>query len=128
MNAADLKREKAKAKRERFEKLFDQQCRAVGLPPGEPEWRFHPQRDFRFDRAWPPFKVAIEIDGGIWSQGRHVRGLGYEQDCLKMAEALFLGWRVYRFSTGQVKRGTAIDFLERELLPRFRRVQALRAV
>lgn len=122
MNAADLKRAKAKAKREHFEKMFDQQCRAAGLPKPEPEWKFHPTRDWRFDRAFPIYLIAFEIDGGIWSKGRHVRGLGYEDDCEKMAEALLLGWSVYRFSTGQVKKGVAIAFAERALKRRVERV------
>lgn len=124
----NLRKLAAAQRKVRFELLFDQQCRGVGLPRAEPEWGFHPTRQWRFDRAWPAFKVAVEIDGGVFSKGRHTRGLGYEEDCVKMAEALLLGWSVYRFSTGQIKKGVAIAFLERDLLPRYRKVVALRAL
>ena len=41
-----------------------------------------------FDRAWPDLKVAIEIDGGTFSRGAHVRGKGIENDHEKTAEAI----------------------------------------
>ncbi len=113
------------AKRVKFEVMFLTQLRAVKLPAPEREWKFHPTRDWRFDMAWPALKIAVEIDGGIWSSGRHVRGYGYEEDCIKMAEAYLLGWTVYRFSTGQVKKGIAIGFLERALRHRVDRLRAL---
>ena len=118
----------AAAKRTKFEVMMLQQLRAVKLPTPEREWRFHPTRDWRFDMAWPPLKIALEIDGGVYSQGRHNRGKGYEEDCVKMGEAYLLGWTVYRFSTGQVKAGIALDFLERALRHRSERLAALDAL
>lgn len=35
------------------------------------EYRFHSSRMWRFDYAIPSLRIAIEIDGGIWIQGRH---------------------------------------------------------
>jgi len=116
----------AAAKRAKYEVMFLQQCRAVGLGEPEREWRFHPTRKWRFDMAWPSFKTAVEIDGGVYSAGRHTRGKGFEEDCIKLAEAYDLGWTVYRFSTGQVKSGVAIAYLERALLKRVEFVKALK--
>jgi very-short-patch-repair endonuclease len=86
--------------------------RQVGLPEPQTEVRFHPRRKWRFDLAYPEKMVAIEIEGSVYARGRHTRGAGYEGDCTKYNEAQRLGWKVYRFSTGQVTSGDAITFLE----------------
>jgi hypothetical protein len=63
------------------------------------EHRFAPPRRWRFDLAIPLRMVAVEIDGGTWTGGRHVRGDGYERDCRKLNAATALGWAVYRMTT-----------------------------
>lgn len=86
-----------------------------GLPDPTPEHRFHSTRKWRFDLAWPDRKVAVEIDGAVYAQGRHTRGAGYEKDAEKMNEAALMGWMVLRYSTGQVKHGLPILDLRRAL-------------
>ena len=77
------------------------------LPGPKPirEFVFAPPRKWRFDFAYPEKKIAIEIEGGIWSAGRHTRGKGFESDCEKYNTATLLGWRVYRFTGEMVGRG-----------------------
>ena len=43
------------------------------LPPGAYDQRFSQARRFRFDFSWPGVKVAVEIEGGEYSRGRHTR-------------------------------------------------------
>lgn len=76
------------------------------------EHRFHPVRKWRFDFAWPEKKVACEVEGGIWTNGRHTRGAGYQEDLEKYQEAMLLGWTVYRCSPGMVKSGKALETIE----------------
>ena len=64
-----------------------------GVPAPVRELRFHPERRWRFDFAWPDIKLAVEIDG----RGRHQTVVGVRNDCEKLNEALRLGWRVLRF-------------------------------
>ena len=71
-------------------------CKADGLPMPEPEFKFHPQRRFRFDYAWPKQLIALEVDGGVWTRGRHTRGSGFMRDQEKTNLAALLGWRVFR--------------------------------
>jgi len=66
------------------------------------EHRFHPERRWRFDFAHLATKTAIEINGGVWSGGRHVRGAGYLRDREKINAAQMLGWQVFELGTGQV--------------------------
>ena len=51
---------------------------AVGLAAPIREHRFAPPRRWRFDYAWPDRRLALEVEGGTWTGGRHVRGRGYE--------------------------------------------------
>lgn len=90
-------------------------CRAGNLPVPETELRFHPTRRWRFDFAWPDRKLAAEVDGATWTNGRHTRGSGYERDCEKLNAAVLLGWRVLRFTTGQIKSGAAYPVLQEAL-------------
>ena len=88
------------------------QIKLVGLPEPEIEYRFHPTRRWRFDFCYPDLLLAIEVDGGIYTQGRHTRGKGYENDLRKFGAAMELGWSVYRCSTGMVESGEAIRTIE----------------
>lgn len=92
-----------------------EQIALAKLPTPEREVRFHPVRRFRFDLAWPERKLAVEIDGAIWTQGRHARGKGIESDAVKYSEAAIAGWRVMRVTTGMVADGSALSLVERAL-------------
>jgi very-short-patch-repair endonuclease len=91
------------------------QCRLAGLPVPAREHRFWPGRRFAFDLAWPDRRLAVEIDGGVWTQGRHTRGKGYTRDCVKLAEAAIRGWSVIRVTTDQVTSGQAVEWVRRFL-------------
>jgi very-short-patch-repair endonuclease len=73
------------------------------------EHKFHPTRKWRFDLAFPDQKVGIEIEGGLWANGRHNRGAGYIADMEKYREAVKLGWRVLRYPPQMVKDWTAAE-------------------
>lgn len=89
--------------------------RAYGLETPEKEYRFHPTRKWRFDFAWPKERVALEIEGGIWTRGAHVRGAHFLSDCEKYNTAALLGWRVFRFTPEQLNKGDVYLFLEKVL-------------
>ncbi len=98
-----------------LEDALDWQMRAAGLPPFEREYRFMRGRRYRFDFAWPVHRLACEAEGGLWTQGRHVRPTGYEADCVKYSEAAILGWRVVRVTDKMIKDGRALDLIMRAL-------------
>ncbi|MDC4487851.1 endonuclease domain-containing protein [Acinetobacter baumannii] len=78
----------------------------------EQEYKFHPKRKWRADFLITGTKILIEVEGGIWSGGRHTRGKGYLGDMEKYNEAAMMGFTVLRFSTEQVKSGLAIKKIE----------------
>ena len=63
------------------------------------EFRFHEKRKWRFDYAFPSHKVAIEVDGGVWTGGRHINPQGYINDMEKLNTASSMGWLVLRITT-----------------------------
>jgi very-short-patch-repair endonuclease len=72
------------------------------------EHRFHPERRWRFDMAWPSIKLAVEIEG----QGRHQTFTGYRGDLEKYNEAVRLGWRVLRFPASDWRKaGEWVDYV-----------------
>lgn len=85
-----------------------------GIPKPEAEFKFHPLRKWRFDFAWPQHhrKLAVEIEGGVWTGGRHTRGAGFIRDMAKYNEAARLGWLVFRFTPEQLRRGEAQAFMK----------------
>jgi len=70
--------------------------KAKGLPQPVQEYRFHPTRQWRLDMAWPESKVALEVEGGIWTRGRHARGAGMMADMDKYSWAAVMGWCLIR--------------------------------
>ena len=85
-----------------LEKKFSLYWQGLNGPKLTPELKFHPTRKWKFDFAHEATKVAIEIEGGTWSGGRHTRGAGYAKDCEKYREAALLGWTVFRFVGSQI--------------------------
>jgi very-short-patch-repair endonuclease len=79
------------------------------------EYRFRVGRRWAFDFAWPDQMVAVEIEGGIYNGGRHVRPTGFENDCEKYNAATLDGWRVYRFTGPQVSNGSAASLTMKAL-------------
>ena len=87
-----------------FEQRVLNRIRLAGLPDPEKEHRFHPKRMWRFDFAYPGQKLAIECEGGSWTQGAHTRGKGFREDCEKYNAAVILGWRVLRYSVDMLDK------------------------
>lgn len=95
------------------------QIKAAGHTPPIREHRFATVigRQWRFDLAYVDEQIAIECDGGVWSGGRHTRGKGFSEDCVKTNAATVLGWRVLRFTTEMVESGEALATIEGVLAP-----------
>lgn len=74
----------------------------------EREYKFHPVRKWRFDFAIPECKLAIEVEGGSYTIGRHQTAIGFEKDLEKYNSAARLGWLLLRYTTSMVKNGVAI--------------------
>lgn len=87
----------------------------AGLPRPDTEVRFHATRKWRWDYAWPAYKVAFERQGSTWSGGRHTRGKGYRDDREKVAEGQLAGWLVIEATADMIEDGLAFGLVERAL-------------
>lgn len=86
-----------------LETEFDNLWRVIGGPTLEAEQTFDTAgRLWRFDRCHRASRVAIELDGAVYQQGRHTRGAGYIEDCTKLNRATELGWRVFRLTASHL--------------------------
>ena len=100
--------------------LLAWQVGAIGLPLPVREFKFHDNRQWRFDVAWPDRRLAIEIEGGAFTPGgsRHTRGAGFRRDLEKYVEATLAGWTVVRILPEHIEKGMAIGWVERLLTGR----------
>ena len=95
-NVTKLRVVSQKARAAMRERAFLANLAAAGVPVPIPEHRFHSARKWRFDYAWPDVGLALEVDGGIWVQGRHSRGSGQVKEMEKFNAAAVDGWRILR--------------------------------
>ena len=79
------------------------------------EYRFHPDRKWRFDFAFPELKLAIEYEGLPLQveKSRHTTVTGFAGDCEKYSEAAILGWRIIRVNALSMQSGVAHGLIEK---------------
>jgi len=110
--------EQAKARARQFKML----CHAVRLPLPALEYQFTPERNWRFDFAWPDVDgtggLALECDGGVFVRGRHARGAGILKTHEKLNAAAVLGWRVLYTTPAQLCTDATVDLVTRALVRR----------
>lgn len=80
-----------------------------GAPAG---WRV----DFAVEtgRPFTP-RAAIEVEGGVFSAGRHTRGVGFTEDCEKYNWLTEHGWIVLRYTPAMIDSGAALAQILRVL-------------
>jgi very-short-patch-repair endonuclease len=81
------------------------------LPLPEREYECIPDRKFRWDMAWPEHKVAVEIQGGIWSKGAHSSGRGLLRDYEKLNLAQLHDWTVLFVAAEHIESGQAVEWI-----------------
>lgn len=87
------------------------QFQALGIAV-ERECRFAPPRRFRFDFVLRDEMIAVEVEGGGWSGGRHTRGAGFKNDIEKYDIAARMGYTVYRCDPSMVTSGRAVETIK----------------
>jgi hypothetical protein len=90
-------------------------CQVDNIPIPEKEVVFFPGRRWRFDFAWREHKVAVEINGGIYTNGAHTRGAHYESDMEKLNHAMLEGWKVLQFTPKQLMSAETYTFIKKVL-------------
>lgn len=94
------------------ERAFYDQCAALGFIPSHGEAQVIEDRKWRFDFLFDWADLVVEIEGGVFSGGRHTRPVGFSNDCLKYNRVVVEGYVVMRFTTEQVMTGQAQAMLK----------------
>lgn len=66
-----------------------------------PEFRFDSVRRFKFDYGNLKLKIAVEIEGGIYTGTGHVKIGRFLSDLEKYNMAILRGWLLLRYAHGQ---------------------------
>ena len=96
---SDLVSQSANGTESPLERQFADLWQMLGGPELEREYRFEPMRRWRADFAHLASRTLIEIEGGLYQQGRHNRAHGYQADCEKYNWATMTGWQVIRLTS-----------------------------
>ena len=79
------------------------------------EYLFHPTRKWRFDYAIPDHKIALEVEGGVWTGGRHTRPQGFLGDIEKYNAGTLLGWRIFRVTPDDLCRLKTLELIKQAI-------------
>ncbi len=79
------------------------------------EYQFYDKRKWRFDYAIVREKIAIEVEGGVFTGGRHTRPLGFLKDMEKYNQATLMGWRVFRVTPDTLFSSETLEMLQQAI-------------
>jgi very-short-patch-repair endonuclease len=96
-----------------IEELFALQLRADKLPLPWRQYKFLPDRDYRFDFAWEPIMFSVEVDGEV-----HRIKERFHADIEKHVLAIIAGWTVMRVDGRSVRDGRAVKWAAQALRQR----------
>jgi len=77
-------------------------CKSIKIDLPVKEYRFCKDRRWRIDYCWPDLRLAIEIEGGCWIKGRHLRPLGFIKDMEKYNRLVEEGWLLLRYQPDKI--------------------------
>lgn len=95
--------------------LFTSICKSDLKVEVVKEHLFHPTRKWRFDYAIPEHKIALEVEGGVWTGGRHTRPQGFLGDIEKYNAGTLLGWRIFRVIPEDLCRMKTLEMLKQAI-------------
>ena len=109
----ELSRKMANEARARQYELFRRTLESFTGCKVASEHKFHDMRKWRLDFAIVGLKIGIEIEGGVWSGGRHTRGNGFVDDMEKYNAAVTLGWVILRFTPQDLNKITTFETIKK---------------
>lgn len=109
---AKVKKSRQTAKTPQIRDVFTVICHTDLKVECVKEYKFHPIRKWRFDYAIPEHKIALEVEGGVWTGGRHTSPKGFLGDIEKYNTATLMGWRVFRTTPDELYKTATINLLK----------------
>lgn len=103
--------------------MFIKVLEAMNIPVPVKEFKFHHTRQWRFDYAWPQYKIALEVEGGIFGYtdkqgnkrkgGAHSSVTGILRDLEKYNSAAVLGYRIIRVQPSDLMKTSTIEMIKK---------------
>ena len=95
--------------------LFARLCEASGLPAPIPEYKFHATRKWRIDYYFEinGKRIALEVEGGVWTGGRHTTGKGFMADMEKYNAISAAGIVLLRTTPDRLMTAETIELLKK---------------
>jgi very-short-patch-repair endonuclease len=109
------------------EDIFDFDLRRFRVPSYVRQWQLEKSDQserkrakplaWQFDFYFPEYRLIVEIDGGIWTQGAHGHPVDIQRNMRKRNDATLAGHALLAFTTQEVEKRTkpAIEFTMRVL-------------
>lgn len=96
---------------------FVQVCAVFGLPEPKREYKFHPTRKWRIDYLFEANgrRVALEVEGGVWTGGRHTTGKGFMGDMEKYNAISTAGIVLLRTTPDRLMTAETIEMIKQAL-------------
>lgn len=110
------KKSRQRAKTPQITDIFTVICKTDLKVECVKEYKFHPKRRWRFDYAIPDHKIALEVEGGVWTGGRHIRAQGFLGDMEKYNTATLMGWRVFRTTPDDLLKMVTLNMVKQAIL------------
>ncbi len=110
------KKSRQRAKLPKITDIFTVICKTDLKVECVKEYKFHPKRRWRFDYAIPDHKIALEVEGGVWTGGRHIRAQGFLGDMEKYNTATLMGWRVFRTTPDDLLKMVTLNMVKQAIL------------
>ena len=109
---AKTKKRRHAANQQKITDVFTVICKTDLKVECVKEYKFHPTRRWRFDYAIPAHKIALEVEGGVWTGGRHTSPKGFLGDIEKYNTATLMGWRVFRTTPDELYKLSTINLIK----------------
>ena len=96
---------------------FPKYCKSFGLPVPTAEYQFAPTRKWRCDFYFEHngIRLAVEIEGGAFTQGRHTRGKGFVADMEKYNALTECGIQLLRYTPDQLQKQSTYNQIKNVL-------------
>jgi len=106
------KTKKVKSPKQKFENVYPILAKLFikhDIPIPALEYKFCSTRQWKIDIVWIKEKLAVEIEGGIWTGGRHINPSGFLKDVEKYNQLDIEGYDLLRFTPDQIESLEAFE-------------------
>jgi very-short-patch-repair endonuclease len=99
------------------DKIFFALLKSEKIPIPEIEYKFSKERKWRADYCWINEKIILEVEGGVWVNGRHTSSKGFLADIEKYNAAVCLGYKLIRVIPDKLLKIDTLNMIKQLLKP-----------